>query len=296
MSDDELAARARLRVGTTVKGKYRIDGVLGVGGTAAVYAATHRNRNRVAVKVLHRELALDAALRARFVREGYVANTVEHRGTVRVLDDDVNDDGSVFLVMELLEGETIGARWERCGRVLGAKEVATITRDLLDVLAAAHAKGIVHRDLKPENLFLTSDGTLKVLDFGIARLREASPSATRTGFVMGTPAFMPPEQALGRAREVDVLSDIWAAGATAFALLSGRYVHEGETSEEVLIFAATKPAPRVAVIAPSVPPELAEIVDRALAFEKRDRWPSARAMQQALSHLLDVTRSGHRRR
>ncbi|MGO9710320.1 MAG: protein kinase domain-containing protein [Polyangiaceae bacterium] len=288
MSEDELSTRARLRVGTTLKGKYQLDRILGVGGMAVVYAATHRNRNRVAVKVLHPELAVDASLRARFIREGYVANTVEHRGTVRVLDDDVDEDGAVFLVMELLEGETLEARWERCGRRLDAKEVAILMRDLLDVLATAHTKGIVHRDIKPENLFLTSDGTLKVLDFGIARLRAASPSATRSGHVLGTPAFMPPEQALGRVREVDALSDVWAVGATTFTLLSGRLVHEGETPEEMMVHAATRRADHVADVAPGVPTEFAEIVDRALAFEKRERWPSAQAMRDALSRLLDM--------
>jgi serine/threonine-protein kinase len=288
MSDDELSTRARLRVGTTLKGKYTLDAVLGVGGMAVVYAATHRNRNRVAVKILHPELSVDASLRARFVREGYVANTVEHRGTVRVLDDDVDDDGSVFLVMELLEGETLDARWARHGHILGAKDVATLTRDVLDVLAAAHAKGIVHRDLKPENLFLTNDGALKVLDFGIARLREASASTTRTGHVMGSPAFMPPEQALGRFREVDAVSDVWAVGATAFTLLSGRFVHQGETPEEMLVLGATLPAPPLASVVPGVPPELAAIVDRALAFQKRDRWQSAGAMREALARFLDA--------
>ena len=199
--------RARARLGSVLRGKYRLDRVLGVGGMASVYEATHlRNANRVAVKVLHRELALDPGLRARFLREGYAANSVEHQGTVRILDDDISEDGAIFLVMELLDGETLEARWERTGRKLGVAEVLDLGCQLLDVLAAAHARGIVHRDLKPENLFLTREGRLKVLDFGVARLREGSPTRTRTGAVFGTPAFMPPEQALGRANEVDALS------------------------------------------------------------------------------------------
>ena len=281
--EDELRRRAGARIGVALRGKYRLDRLLGVGGMAAVYAATHlRNASRVAVKVLHREFTLDGPLRARFLREGYAANSVGHPGTVRILDDDTDEDGAVFLVMELLDGETLDARWERSDRKLGVAEVVTMMYGVLDVLAAAHAKGIVHRDLKPENLFLTRDGHVKVLDFGVARLREASPTQTRTGAVFGTPAFMPPEQALGRVAEVDALADVWSVGATAFALLSGRFVHEGQTAEEMLIRSATQPAPELGTVAPHVPATIAAVVDRALAFEKRDRWPSARAMQEAL--------------
>jgi serine/threonine-protein kinase len=286
--EDELVVRARSRVGTVLNGKYRVDRLLGIGGMAAVYAATHlRNANRVAVKVLHRELSVERDLRARFLREGYAANTVDHPGTVRVADDEVADDGAVFLVMELLDGETLDARWERFGRRLRVGEVVTLMVELLDVLAAAHAKGIVHRDIKPENLFLCRDGRLKVLDFGVARLREASPTRTKSGAVFGTPAFMPPEQALGRVREVDALSDLWAVGATAFSLLTGRFVHEGDTGEEMVVRAATTPVPPLGSIMVSVPPTIARVIDRALAFERRERWPSALDMKEALTRARD---------
>src|SRR5262249_15834748 len=152
------------------------------------------------IKMLHRELSTDVDARARFVREGYTANQVAHPGAVSVLDDDVAEDGSVFLVMELLEGQSVAAlAASRPNRRLGRGETLGIAEQLLDVLVAAHAKGIVHRDLKPDNLFLTKEGALKVLDFGIARVREAPGVAkmTKTGVTMGTPAFMPPEQALG---------------------------------------------------------------------------------------------------
>jgi serine/threonine protein kinase len=281
--DDELRARTNARLGTVLRGKYRLDGVLGIGGYASVFAATHRNKSRVAVKILHRELAIDKSLRERFLHEGYAANSVEHEGVVRVLDDDVAEDGSVFLVMELLDGETLEARWERSHHELTVAEVVVIIGQLLDVLTAAHAKGITHRDLKNENLFLTREGRLKLLDFGVARLREATPTRTKSGAVFGTPSFMPPEQALGRTKEVDALSDLWAVGATAFALLSGRYVHVGETVEEVLVYAATKPAPPLATVAPHVPALIAAVIDRALAYEKGDRWPSAEAMSEALA-------------
>ncbi len=136
---------------------------------AAVYAATHRNQKRAAIKMLHPELSVDPAIRQRFLREGYVANSIGHRGAVSVNDDDVTDDGLAYLVMELLEGETIEQRWQRKGRILSALEALSVMDQLLDTLAAAHARGIVHRDLKPENMFLTRDGAVKILDFGIAR-------------------------------------------------------------------------------------------------------------------------------
>jgi serine/threonine protein kinase len=288
--NDDLSTRAASRVGTTLRGKYRLDRVLGVGGMAAVFAATHvRNANRVAVKVLHRELAIDADLRARFLREGYAANSVEHPGTVRILDDDTAEDGSVFLVMDLLDGETLEARWERSGRKLGVGEVVTLMRDLLDVLSAAHARGIVHRDIKPENLFVTRDGRIKVLDFGIARLHEGTTTTTQSGAVFGTPAFMAPEQALGRTSEVDARTDVWAVGATAFTLLSGRYVHRGETAAEMVVRAATEPASPIATVLGDLPAAIADVLDRALATDKASRWSSAKAMSDALGQARDET-------
>ena len=152
-----------------------MESLLGVGGMAAVYAATHRNGKRVAVKMLHAEMSHDGDVKQRFLQEGYAANTIQHDGAVSVMDDDVAPDGSAFIVMELLEGETVEQRWERSGQRLPVREVLAIVEQLLDVLAAAHAKNVVHRDMKPENLFITRAGQLKVLDFGIAQgLRGAA--------------------------------------------------------------------------------------------------------------------------
>jgi serine/threonine-protein kinase len=284
MSDPDPRLRQRYEqwIGRSIK-KYRIDALLGIGGMAVVFRATHRNGNPVAVKMLHAEHSLDASTRDRFLREGYVANKVAHRGAVRVLDDDVTEDGTAFLVMELLEGETLDARWERCDKKLSVRDVASIGHQLLDVLAAAHDRAIIHRDIKPDNVFLTNDGAIKVLDFGIACIREAgSHWQTRTGALFGTPAFMPPEQALGKRLLIDGRTDIWAAAATMFTLLSGRYVHEADTLEELVVFAATRPARPLASVADPVPRPVARVIDRALAFEKADRWPDSRSMQEAL--------------
>ena len=278
---EKLRARSHARVGTTLKGKYALDALLGIGAMAAVYAATHRNGHRVAVKVLHPNVSAVADIRDRFLREGYIANRVPHEGVVRALDDDVTDGGECFIVMELLEGTTLDRRWEDAAHRLPPAEVIAIADALLDVLEAAHGFGVVHRDIKPENLFVTRQGALKVLDFGIARLADGV-SKTASGQVMGTAEYVAPEQAMGRPREIDGRSDLYSVGAMMFALLSGKPVHEARTVTEQLVYAATRPARSVLVVAPTLPAALANVIDTALAFEKDRRWPSARAMQQAL--------------
>ena len=285
---DDVFQRARARVGQVLRGKWRLDQLLGVGGTACVYAATHRNGKRGAVKLLRSEFATDEETRHRFLREGYVANRIAHPGAVAVLDDDTAEDGSAFLVMELLEGQNLEERARSMpGGRLHPSEVGFVADRLLDVLAAAHAKGIVHRDMKPENVFLTRAGQVKVLDFGIARMRETqAPTdagrATEVGSIMGTPAFMPPEQALGHTTEIDARTDLWALGAVMFYALSGRLIHEADTVHKVLLAAMTRQAPPIGSIVPGLPPALCEVVDRALAFHRQSRWPDARAMQHAL--------------
>ncbi len=269
------------RIGKTIHEKYTIDAVLGEGGMAIVYAATHRNRKRFAIKMLRRRMSYSKDAQSRFVREGYVANTVNHPGAVAVLDDDVSEDGSAFIVMELLDGVPV----DRLCETMPVQTACDIGIQLLDVLVAAHDKGIIHRDIKPQNLFLQRDGTLKVLDFGIARMREGASrvDTTQSGVMIGTPAFMPPEQALGKTDEIDAQSDIWAAGATLFAMLSGKIVHEGDNGMMVTVRAATTPARSLATVAPATPASVVAIVDRALAFDKAARWPSATAMRDALS-------------
>jgi serine/threonine-protein kinase len=277
--------QARARLGTTLNAKYRLDRLLGVGGMASVYAATHRNGNRVAVKMLHGPLSLDADVRRRFLREGYVANKVSHSGAVQVTDDCEAEDGTAFLVMELLEGESLDIRWSRFERRMLPREVLAITYELLDVLGSAHSHGIVHRDIKPANVFLTMEGRVKVLDFGIARLLEVTQghAHTHTGRAVGTPAFMPPEQALGKTRDIDGQTDLWAVGATMFTLMSGQDVHQAENVSEQLVFAATKPSRSLSVVSPEIAPEIARVVDRAISFTKSDRWADAREMRDAVA-------------
>jgi eukaryotic-like serine/threonine-protein kinase len=283
----DLHAEVMGRIGRTLRGKWHIDSLLDVGGMAAVYSATHRNGSRGAVKVMHPECGADPKVTERFLREGTLANLVEHEGALHVLDDDVDESGSPFLVMELLEGTSLHARFESSGCRLDVQEVLLVVDQLLDILAAAHDAGVVHRDVKPENVFLRADGRVKLLDFGVARL-ALSGSAARTtldGITVGTPAFMSPEQARGQRDAAGPTIDVWGVGATMFTLLSGQFVFEGELPLELLSAVASRPARSLAAVMPDAPPSVVSLVDRALARAPEDRWPDAQSMREALAEV-----------
>jgi serine/threonine-protein kinase len=275
-SDEELSAG---RLGRTVGGRWRLESVLGVGGMAAVYAARDPSGSVCAIKILHPEMSVRREVRERFLREGYVANHIGHAGVVRALEHGDSGD-EVFLAMELLGGETLRSRVKRHGR-LPVGEVLDYADQILDVLAVAHDKGVVHRDLKPDNLFVSPDGRIKILDFGLARVLEGVPSEhrTRTGVALGTLAYMAPEQALGRRAEIDGRVDIFALGATMFRILAGRRVHEAESEAELLMAMASRPAPPLVSVIPDISPAVAGVVDLALAFSRDARYPDARTMQ-----------------
>ena len=163
-------------------------------------------------------------------------------------------------------------------------ETLGIAGQVLDVLDAAHANGILHRDIKPGNIFLTSAGHAKLLDFGLARIRDGPVSAvpTLSGIIIGTAGYLAPEQARGVPEEVDVRSDIFGVGAVMFRAMVGRAIHDAPTQLDTLMAAMKEPAPSLGVALPGAPEALVSVVDRALAFDKRDRWRSAREMQLAI--------------
>lgn len=276
MDDDRAEFEAR--VGAVLGGKWRLERLLGVGGMAAVYAARHTIGRLDAIKILHPEIARSAELRARFVQEAHAVNRLQHPGAVAIQDLDTTPDGEPFMVMELLDGEPLSAYARRRG-TLDPAEILRYADDLLDVLAAAHAQGIIHRDVKPDNLFILRDGRLKVLDFGIARMREGSPAElkTRTGATLGTVSYMPPEQITGK--KIDARADLFAVGATMFRLITDRRLHEARSEQELLVKMATQQAPPLASVAPAAPREICLVVDRALAFDREQRYPDARTMQ-----------------
>ena len=288
-TDDKAAER----VGSVLNDKWTLERLIGVGGMAAVYAGRHRNGARAAVKLLHPDLARHKEVRERFQREGYAANKVDHPGVVKVLDDDVvsggADAGTAYLVMELLEGESVQDRLERRAG-FGEREFLELASEVLAVLEAAHERGVVHRDLKPENLFFArEEGStktrVKVLDFGLARLLDAQ-SVTTYGLALGTPSFMSPEQAGGRSDEIDGRTNLFALAATGFQVRTGRKIHEAQSTLEVVAMMSRLPAPRIATITPGVSAPFARIIDRALEFNREDRYESASAMRDDVKRAL----------
>lgn len=291
--DDAQYRKALSLVAETLNGKWHVDRLIDVGGMGAVYEVTHRNGRRAAIKVLHTHFAQNMEVRTRFLREGYVANKIDHPGALAILDDDIARDGSPFLVMELLDGEPLSASLARAGGTLPTAEALAVAGQVLEVLIAAHANGVIHRDIKPANVFLTKTGHVKLLDFGLARLRDKTSTGTPTamGVVMGTPGYLAPEQARGQSDRIDARSDLFAVGAVLFRALTGRRIYEKDLVIDMMIAAISQAPPSLVEVMPSAGPKLVLAVDRALAFEQEGRWPSASEMFEALHAAYDEVRT-----
>lgn len=270
----DLRKAAKARVGKSIRGKWTLDALLGVGGMASVYAATHRNGSRAALKILHPELAADDGLRARFVREGYVANRVDHPGRVAVLDDDVTEQGAPFLVMELLDGQTLRQRLKR-EDCLPPAEALWIAAEVLDTLDPFHRQRVVHRDLKPGNIFLSranAELEVKLLDFGISKIRHSHSVVTQDQSVIGTPFYMSPEQAEGEVQDIDHRTDIFSLGVIAYLSLSGRLPFSAPTTPGVLFQVCYKEPRPITEVVPGMPRRVHEVLSRALAKDKEQRY------------------------
>jgi len=271
---------ARRRIGDIVGGKWSLVDLLGTGGMGAVFVAEGPSNYVAAVKLLHPQLARDPEVRERLAREGYIANTIEHPGVVRVFELSSREDAEAYLVMERLRGGSLKDLSLRPGGI-SLYALLDYLDQTLDVLATAHDAKVIHRDLKPDNLFVTTEGRLKVLDFGIARIIDGVPREyrTRTGMTMGTMPYMPVEQALGRHTEIDGRTDLYALGALVFRLLSGRPVFQARGEAALLLAMTTQQPPSLSSVAQDVPHDVCAIVDRALRPARVDRYPDARTMQ-----------------
>lgn len=276
------------RVGTVLAGKYRLDRILGEGGMGVVYAGHHlRLDRRIAVKFLHPGYAQDAGVVSRFFSEAQAAARLEHPNVVDIYDLDQAEDGSYYMVLEFLEGESLSDRLARRGS-LPAREVVSLIAPVLDALERAHESGIIHRDLKPDNIFLMRrrDGEIvpKVLDFGIAKLADAQRGGTATGTVMGTPAYMAPEQAMGN-RNIGPWTDVWSMGIVIYECLTGRYPFDLEPDMTptgiVVTILSNEPHPLVR-FRPEAAASLRECVDRALQKDPAQRWQRMSEVRSAL--------------
>jgi serine/threonine-protein kinase len=271
-------------IGRVIDGRYAVDAVLGRGGMGVVLRARHKfTGGLVAVKMLHADLTRDAQIEARFLAEARASNTIGHPAIVKVLDAGRTPDGELYLVMELLAGQPMRSA---VSRRLGQLAIRRIALELLDALAAAHARGFVHRDLKPENVFLADpDGTVKLLDFGIAKTLDAGAKmGTQAGVVLGTVAYMAPEQ-LRDAAGVDARADLWALGVMIYEMLAGRLPYRGTTVEEVFVRLAREEPDPIRAWIPTIAPAIESFMTRALARDPNARFGSAAEMAAALVQL-----------
>ncbi len=273
------------RVGTTVAGRFRLEGVIGVGGMGAVYLARHLSLGTlVALKMLHTSMAQHAEVKRRFEREAREAAKLKTKGIAAVSDLGETEEGELFLVMERLEGRSLTAAIA-AGR-FAVTEAVRVTSEVLETLSLAHQAGLVHRDLKPDNLFLSREPSgeerVKILDFGIAHVKGDGPG-TSASQMLGTPTYMSPEQVLNAA-SVDARSDLYAVGAILFEMLTGERSVTGATTLEVLAKVSTNQDVRrnPRALNPDVPQWLDAVVARAMSPRRDDRFADAPAMLVAL--------------
>ena len=274
--------------GEVLVGRYRVVRELGSGGMGTVYLAEHVHLGRpTAVKLLRAELSRDPDAEARFRREALLAAKLMHPAIAQVFDFDCTDDGRFLIAMEYVEGETLAQRLRREGPFPVAMALQ-ILRGVADGLDRAHALGIVHRDIKPENVMIASGGAVKLLDFGVARdvATSSSGALTSAGIVLGTPAYMSPEQLLGEAPSAT--SDVYALGAVVYELLTGKLPHTGATFAEFRMRRLMHPAPALHIVREECSQSLSDVLAKALAIEPAERWPSAGAFARAASDTVRV--------
>ena len=279
-----------LQLGALLAGKYRIDAVLGTGGMGTVFAAENVDLGRaVAIKVLHEELAHDPDLARRLRQEARAAATIGHPGIVDVLDLGTTDSGAPFIVMERLEGESLGARLAHRRRLTPAIAVGILMK-AIEALAAAHGKGIIHRDLKPDNIFLTvqPQAGVKLVDFGISKQVTSDLTVTTSGVVMGTPLYMSPEQARG-ARDVTTATDLYSIGVILYQALSGTPPHVAHNYNEMLAMILQHEPLPLATLVPELPRELTDLVHELLSkyVDVRPTALEAANRLRVIARLLD---------
>ncbi len=276
-------------------GAYKVLKKIGEGGMGAVYIGEHSLLGRkAAIKVLLPSLSANEAIVRRFFNEARAVTRISDPGIVQVFDFGQDGDGSAFIVMELLEGESMSRRLARAGP-FGVTDAVRLIRMTCTSLAAAHAKGIVHRDLKPDNIFIVGDPAVtggerpKILDFGIAKLSDelSDMHKTQTGVLIGTPVYMSPEQCRG-AGQVDHRSDIYSIACVMFRLLTGRTVFDGAGSGDVMASHLREPPPLAAALRPELPDMIDLILQRCLQKDPTRRFQSMLELADALGQAEQI--------
>jgi len=279
-------------------GKYRITERIGRGGMAEVYLAVHTMLDRqVAIKVLHGYLTEDVNFIERFKREAKAVANLRHPNIVQVHDFDIYED-MLFMVMEYIDGTNLHQRLVELGKQgkrLPIKQVGTIINDIASALDYAHTQGMLHRDVKPSNILLDSRGKAYLTDFGIARI-VSDHRLTATGTMLGTPAYMSPEQ--GRGEELTEESDIYSLGIVAFEMLTGRVPYDAKTPIAIVQKQINDPVPAINSLVDDMPPTTQEVIDRALAKSPDVRYSSAEELVSALRialHALESSQAEHKK-
>ena len=278
-----------LEPGRVLGGRYRLGRELARGGMGTVWQADDPLLSRqIAVKTLDPLLAVDEALRARFRREAIAAAAVTHPNIVATYDTG-EDDGVAYIVMELVDGVTLRELIDERG-TLPVARAADIAFQVADALSVAHARGLVHRDVKPGNVLVQPDGRVKVTDFGIAKAADSGGEAlTRSGMVVGTARYLAPEQVEGRA--VDERVDVYSLGLVLYEMLCGKPPFEADTDIATAVARLTAPPRPISIDRPGLPPGLVDVLDRSLARDPEERWPSAAAFRDALGPFRDAVDS-----
>jgi hypothetical protein len=279
--------------GRVIGGNFKVEAFMGAGGMGAVFRARQLSLDReVAVKVLLAPLAMDREMLERFQREARAASNIGHPGIVQVIDMGYLPEGPPYMVMELLQGEDLRTKLSREG-ALPANLAVPLMLQTCDALQAAHEKGIVHRDMKPDNIFLVYRAgtvpTIKILDFGLSKIKSADRKLTNTGTLLGTPNYMAPEQVRGSG-DVDQRADIYAAGIILYEMLTGRIAYDGPSVQSVLVSILTQDPPPPRTVRPDIPPALETVVLKAIAREPANRYGSATQMAVDLARVATSMR------
>jgi serine/threonine protein kinase len=277
--------------GRTLGGTYTVGALIGVGGMGTVYRGEHlRTHRAVAIKLLHPHLVDDPGLLKRFRREAEIVGAVASQHVVEVIDVD-DDDGQPFLVLELLTGESLRDRIAARGPLPTAM-VGDLAAQVASGLAAAHGAGIIHRDLKPENVFICprdrGGETAKILDFGISKIRGAATALTHEVALLGTPDFMAPEQAIGKTRDVDVHTDVYALGALTYCMLTGRPPFVASSVPALLRRVCDDEPIAASTLRPELPARVDAVLGRAMAKRPSERYADVRAFARDLSDALGI--------